>query len=271
MSLSLLHTFLSLSLFCFFPLYPQEETREIEVQIFAKNQSAQKKILIGEEIQVEMLLSDRIPFHLFKNVFEGKFLFEGSSYIGEIKSFSGGGDEPSSRFLAKLSFIGPIVPKMRMLYPLKELGLTLKFINMDIEVFDDPEVSKGQKPGVLSQGFQKKRSYWWLYGVFIFFAIGLSLALYRYFKIKEGKKKRKEAISLWLEKFKKFKSRGEIEKLYSYRSQWKYLLNPEKKALWLFKEAMVKHQYKKDWSLEDWDEVNGALAGLIKSFEKGER
>lgn len=243
-----------------------EEVRLKNIEIRVYQSSDQKKLTIGDEIEVKLELSDKLPFLFLQNIFNNKFIFKETLYLWDIKTSLSDNKGYTQNIEGRASFIKPLVPQVNFDIPLKELGLNLKLINKNIEVFDDPHISKEKKPKVLDQNLLLKNSYWWLYILGIIGGFVLGGFFFRFYK----KNKRKETLlrrkKLILRQIKKSQKRQDYEKMYSTRKEWKTLLKYDDKKYNHFIHVMEEHQYKKDWDQDIYNEVAGSVEKLVRSI-----
>ena len=106
--------------------------------------------------------------------------------------------------------------------------------------------------------------------LFLIVVVGSLYFLFFFYRKRQNAKKLKElerakALDL-VEKFKRASNREELEELFSFKDSVRSYLEFKEKDYLAFIEKLNSHQYKKDWSQEDLEEIKEALAKLNKSL-----
>lgn len=244
----------------------QDNLRDIEVRISLLGQKNQK-ILIGEEEPVKLEMSSDFPIHFFQNLVNDKFIFENGIYISSVKELAVTKPGFAMVYEAKAAFMNPVVPKSRYDLALEQMGVRLRFINLNIEVFNDPEIAKVKTPQVLDQEITIPENY----AIEIIIALTLLISglgfgyIYRSKSIARKNKlaKRKE----WLNILEKASTRKDFELILYNKDHWQKHIGFSKKSLSLFENTVYEHQFKKEWTPEILSDVklkHGKLLSNIK-------
>lgn len=253
-----------LSILFSFSLYSQENLRDIEVRISLLNSKTQQ-ILIGEEEPVKLEMSGDFPIHFFQNLVNDKFIYNNSIYLSSVKELAVTKPGFAMVYEAKAAFMNPVVPKSRFDLALEQMGVRLRFINLNIEVFNDPEIAKVKLPQVLNQEIEIPQDYSLeiiIAFVFIFAGLGGGYIYKNKAKIKAARlAKRKE----WLDVLKKAKTRKDFELILYNKHHWQQHIDFPKKSLTLFENVVNEHQFKKEWTAEILSEVQLKHRKLIST------
>ena len=139
------------------PKASEKVLREIEIRV--SSQEKVEKILLGSEEPVKLELSSEIPVHFFQMLVNDKFIFDDGVYLSQVKELAVTKPGFSRLFEARAAFAKTIVPNTQFQLDLAQMGVELKFINLNLEVFNDPDVASAKTPKVVNQELSPAASY----------------------------------------------------------------------------------------------------------------
>lgn len=238
--------------------------RSVEIRLIQKDIVESQKLTIGDEITVQLEISEALPIFFFKNLVEGKFLFENSIFLSHVKEVVSIKEGYANSYEGRASFIGPVIPKAHYEIPVNVLGMNLHFININLEIFNDDEIKNAAVPALLEQNFAHSVDKRWIF-VFVFIImLILGFILRKHFLKKKKREEQEKLERYWLSTIANAKNRNEIEELYKNETIWSEVLGVDRSLVYRFHDVVNLHQYKKEWDDEIWLEVKKVWTNLCK-------
>lgn len=247
----------------------QSSLRVIEVRLSLQDQAS--KILLGSEEPIKLELSGEIPIHFFQVLVNDKFIFDDGVYLSQVKALAVTKPGFSQVFEAKAAFAKTIVPNTKFNLDLVQMGVQLQFINLNIEVFNDPEVAGAKTPQVVDQNLSTVPSYLIEFIVVILLLIAGVIGWLIFTKKQHTKNAIKRKRQEWLELIEKAKSRRDYELVYANSNYWKDYISFDKKKYGLFSELVLRNQYREKWSPELLSDVQMAYMKMIQSLDQNQQ